>query len=125
VADCIFCRVGRHEVPADIVFEDPLVLAFRDIHPVAPTHVLVIPKQHITALWELDEHYAPLISRLILACNDVATQLGIDSTGYRVVANAGPDAGQSVDHLHFHVLGGKRMGWPPFPPPADELPDEL
>ena len=90
MADCIFCRVGRHEVPADIVFEDPLGHRLPRHSPCRPQHVLVIPKQHLTALWELDEHHAPLISRLLLACNDVATQLGIDSTGYRVVANAGP-----------------------------------
>jgi histidine triad (HIT) family protein len=120
MADCIFCRVARGEIPADKVFEDDMVVGFRDIHPVAPVHVLVIPKQHVTALWELEEMHGPLISRLILACNDIAASEGIDERGYRIVTNAGPDAGQSVDHLPLHVLGGRRMGWPPFPPPSEE-----
>lgn len=124
MAECIFCRVARGEIPADKVYEDEGVLAFRDIHPIAPVHVLVIPKIHITALWEVEERHGPLISRLVLACNDVASREGIDQSGYRVVVNSGPDAGQSVDHLHFHVLGGTRMGWPPFPPPAEEIGEE-
>ena len=84
----------------------------------APVHVLVIPRIHVTALWDLEEKHGPLMSRLLLACNDVASSEGIDQSGYRVVVNAGPNAGQSVDHLHLHVLGGQRMGWPPFPAPA-------
>jgi histidine triad (HIT) family protein len=118
MAECILCRVARGEGAADKVYEDEAVFAFRDIHPVAPVHVLVIPKLHVTAMWDLEERHGPLMSRLLLACNDVASAEGIDQSGYRVVVNAGPDAGQSVDHLHLHVLGGKRMGWPPFPTPV-------
>jgi histidine triad (HIT) family protein len=120
MADCIFCRVARGEVPADRVYEDEMLFAFRDIHPVAPVHVLIIPRQHITAMWELDASHQALMARLFLVANEVASREGVDESGYRVVINAGPDAGQSVDHLHLHVIGGKRLGWPPFPPASDE-----
>ena len=115
MAECIFCRVGRGEIPAEKLFEDEFVVAFRDIHPVAPVHVLVIPKQHLTAAWELDQSHGFMLARMFIAANSVATQTGIEDRGYRLVVNAGRDAGQSVDHLHMHVLGGERMGWPPFP----------
>ncbi len=91
------------------------MLAFRDIHPIASVHVLVIPKQHVTAAWELDQSHGFMLARMFVAANDAAAQTGIEATGYRLVINAGRDAGQSVDHLHLHVLGGHRMGWPPFP----------
>jgi histidine triad (HIT) family protein len=116
MAECIFCRVGRGEIPAETLFEDEFVMAFRDIHPVAPVHVLVIPKQHVTAAWELDQSHGFMLARMFIAASEVATKTGIDERGYRLVINSGPDAGQSVDHLHMHVLGGKVMGWPPFPP---------
>jgi histidine triad (HIT) family protein len=115
MAECIFCRVGRGEVPAELLHEDEFVVAFRDIHPVAPVHVLVIPKQHITAAWELDQSHGFMLARMFVAANEVATKTGIDESGYRLVLNTGRDAGQSVDHLHMHLLGGQRMGWPPFP----------
>src|SRR4051794_19307630 len=114
MADCIFCRVARGEVKADRLYEDEFVVAFRDIHPVAPVHVLIIPKQHITAAWELDQSHGFMLARMFVAANEVAGKEGIEESGYRLVINAGPDAGQSVDHLHMHLLGGKRMGWPPF-----------
>lgn len=110
---CIFCKVAKGLVRADIVHQDDRIVAFHDIHPQTPVHVLVIPREHITALWETDESHEPLLGRMLTACNDVAQQLGIESTGYRVVINAGADAGQSVDHLHFHVLGGRKLQWPP------------
>lgn len=116
MVDCIFCRVGRGEIPADKLFEDEFVVAFRDIHPVAPVHVLVIPRQHLTAPWEIDQSHGFMLARMVIAANEVAEKTGIAESGYRLVINAGPDAGQSVDHLHLHVLGGQRLGWPPFPP---------
>jgi histidine triad (HIT) family protein len=115
MAECIFCRVARGEIPADKLFDDDWVVAFRDIHPVTPVHVLVIPKQHVTAAWELDQSHGFMLARMFVAANEAASKTGIDRTGYRMVINAGKDAGQSVDHLHMHLLGGERMGWPPFP----------
>jgi histidine triad (HIT) family protein len=110
---CIFCKVSKGLVKADVVYQDSEILAFRDIHPQAPVHVLIIPRTHITALWDADDTDAVLMGRLLLAANTVAEQEGVNESGYRVVTNAGPDAGQSVDHLHFHLLGGRRLEWPP------------
>ena len=110
---CIFCKVVKRLVRADVLFEDDRVVAFKDIHAQAPAHALVIPRYHITSLWEADHSHEPLLGRMLTACNEVAQQLGVDSSGYRVVVNAGQDAGQSVDHLHFHVLGGRKLEWPP------------
>jgi histidine triad (HIT) family protein len=100
-------------VRADIIFQDDAVIAFNDIHPQAPTHVLVIPRQHITALWETDDSHSQLLGRILLVCNRVAQQQGVMDSGYRVVINSGADAGQTVDHVHFHVLGGRKLQWPP------------
>ena len=110
---CIFCRLSKGLVRADIVFQDGAVLAFNDIHPQAPVHVLVIPRAHITALWEADESHTSLLGRLLLACNEVAEKMGVGESGYRVVINSGEHAGQSVEHVHFHVLGGRTLEWPP------------
>ncbi len=110
---CIFCKLAKGLVKADIIYQDEEVVAFRDIHPQAPTHVLVIPRPHVTALWEADDSHAVLLGRLLLACNTIADQEGVNQSGYRVVINVGPDAGQSVDHLHLHVLGGRKLEWPP------------
>ena len=108
------------EIPADVVHETDRVLAFRDINPQAPTHVLVIPKEHHRNLAALAAADAGLLGEVAVAAGDVARQEGLvrDGSvepGYRVVTNTGPEAGQSVDHLHLHVLGGQPMGWPPFP----------
>jgi len=100
-------------VRAEILLQDDRVIAIKDIHPQAPVHALVIPREHITALWEADTAHEPLLGRLLTACNEVAQELGVLNSGYRVVINSGPDAGQSVDHLHLHVLGGRKMEWPP------------
>ena len=108
----IFQRIIDREVPADIVFEDDECLAFRDISPQAPTHVLLIPKKAIASFNDLTSDDADLLSHLLLVIRDLAAELGLDG-GYRVVANCGPDGGQSVDHLHFHLLGGRQLSWPP------------
>jgi histidine triad (HIT) family protein len=101
------------EIRADVVLDRDDVLAFRDINPQAPTHILLIPKQHVKDVSELGDQHAPLLSRLFGAANELARSEGIDSSGYRIVANVGPDAGQTVFHLHLHLLGGRPMGWPP------------
>jgi histidine triad (HIT) family protein len=116
MAECIFCRVGRGEFNTDFVYQDEWVVAFRDIHPVAQVHVLIIPRQHVTAVWELDQSHGFMLARMMVAANEVARATGIEESGFRLVFNTGPDAGQSVDHLHMHVVGGQRLGWPPFPP---------
>jgi histidine triad (HIT) family protein len=114
MADCLFCKVVAGDVPAKVVKRTGEAVAFRDIDPKAPTHVLVIPTQHIPAVRDAKGADSDrLLGRLLTFAAEVATELGLDAKGYRIVANTGPDAGQSVDHLHFHVLGGRRFTWPP------------
>jgi histidine triad (HIT) family protein len=109
----IFKRIIDHEIPADIVYEDDHCLAFQDINPQAPTHVLVIPKKVIASINDLTDDDAALVAHLWLVIRDLARQLGVDNSGYRVTVNCGADGGQTVDHLHFHLLGGRPMKWPP------------
>ncbi len=108
----IFKRIIDREVPADIVYEDDLCLAFRDINPVAPTHILVIPKKEIPSVDDIAEEDRELIGHLYTTIRDLARSMNLEG-GYRVVVNCGPDAGQTVSHLHFHLLGGRALGWPP------------
>jgi histidine triad (HIT) family protein len=108
----IFQRIINREIPADIVYEDDQCLAFRDVSPQAPTHVLVIPKREIASVDALSDDDADLIAHLWIVIRDLARKLGLGN-GYRVVVNNGPEAGQSVDHLHFHLLGGRPLHWPP------------
>ena len=107
---CLFCKIVRHEIPAKVLFEDEDTLAFLDIHGKAPTHVLVIPKAHHENLLETPDE---LSLALLRSVKRAAKDTGVDQTGFRVVANTGQDGGQSVHHLHFHVLGGRPLGWPP------------
>lgn len=111
-ADCLFCRIVAHEIPSDVVHEDDAVLAFRDINPKAPTHVLVIPKAHIASAADLGAQDGSLLGRMFAVVADVADREGL-SRGWRVVTNVGEDGGQSVEHLHLHLLGGRRLSWPP------------
>lgn len=111
--DCLFCRIAAGEIPADVVAQDELVVAFRDINPAAPTHVLVIPRAHVVSAAALGEDDTVLLGRLIAVANQVAASEGIADGGYRLVTNVGDDGGQSVHHLHLHVLGGRRLSWPP------------
>ncbi|HQU47384.1 MAG: histidine triad nucleotide-binding protein [Planctomycetia bacterium 21-64-5] len=111
-AKTIFQRIIDREVPADIVYEDDACLAFRDITPQAPTHVLLIPKKPIASFDELTDADGPLLGHMLLVIRKLAGDLALEG-GYRVVANCGPAAGQSVDHLHFHLLGGRPLSWPP------------
>lgn len=110
MTDCVFCGIASGAVPATIVAEANDWVAFRDLEPQAPVHILVVPRAHVSSLVALSE--GPLGTRLLLACAAVAASEGLKS-GYRVVTNVGEDGGQAVPHLHFHVLGGRRMGWPP------------
>jgi histidine triad (HIT) family protein len=114
MADCLFCRIVAGEISATIVKHSEDFVALRDVDPRAPTHVLVIPTKHVAAVRDakgLDDER--LLGRLLRFATDVATELGLDAGGYRIVTNTGKDAGQSVDHLHFHLLGGRKMTWPP------------
>ena len=113
MADCIFCKMVSGEIQPDVVYEDEDVLAFRDANPTAPTHVLVIPRQHIATTNDLDEESAGIVGKLYLAAKQVAENDGIAGRGYRMVMNCNPEAGQSVYHIHLHVLGGRAMNWPP------------
>lgn len=111
--DCLFCGIAAGDVDADVVAEDDRWVAFRDVNPQAPTHVLVIPRQHVAHLDDLDDDRRELAAELLLAARDVARREGLVEDGYRLVANTNRGGGQSVFHLHFHVLGGRSMGWPP------------
>jgi len=111
--DCIFCKIAAKEMNADIVFQDDDVIAFRDINPQAPTHVLVIPKRHITNPNDLVEGDDALIGKIVRTGKDIAAKEGLAKNGYRLVFNSGEDAGYSVLHVHLHVLGGRKMEWPP------------
>lgn len=111
--DCIFCKIADGELDSDIVYEDPQVVAFRDLHPQAPHHVLLIPRKHIATVNDLTEEDAPLLGALYLAAKTVAARLGVAEEGYRLVMNCNRRAGQSVWHLHLHLLAGRDLGWPP------------
>jgi histidine triad (HIT) family protein len=113
MAATIFKRIIDREIPADIVYEDDRCLAFRDVSPQAPTHVLVIPKKEIASLDELVDEDAELMGHLWIVIRNLARQLGVDKSGYRVTVNCGVEGGQTVNHLHFHLLGGRPMTWPP------------
>ena len=108
----IFTKIIDREIPAEIVYEDDLCLAFRDINPQAPTHILVIPKKEIVSLADLSDEDEAIVGRCIMAVNKVAAAEGLDG-GYRLICNCGDDGGQEVPHLHFHVLGGRKLTWPP------------
>lgn len=108
--NCIFCRISRGEVPATFLYQDEDVFAIRDIQPRAPVHLLVIPRAHIPAVSEVTPEQAALLGKLVLVANRLAAQEGVAESGYRLVMNCGPDAGQGVGHLHLHLLGGRRLG---------------
>jgi histidine triad (HIT) family protein len=110
---CLFCEIVAGRIPARKAFEDDAVLAFHDINPQAPTHVLVIPKRHVTSLLELEEGDDALVGRLVRTARDIAREAGLDTRGFRLVFNCGEDAGYSVFHIHLHLVGGRRLNWPP------------
>lgn len=111
--DCLFCRIVAREVPASVVAETPTTLAFRDVHAQAPVHVLVIPKRHIASVAALDEDSLPLVADIHRTIQQVAREEKVAEKGFRVVVNNGADANQTVSHLHYHVLAGRRLSWPP------------
>ncbi len=108
--NCIFCKIVARQIPATLVFQDEDVIAFRDLHPQAKDHILLIPRQHIVSMAELTKEHGPLLANMYIAAQTIARQIGIEQSGYRVVTNVGPDSGQSVFHLHFHLLGGEQLG---------------
>ncbi len=107
--DCIFCQIVAGKIPADIVYQDEEVIAFGDIHPIAPTHLLIIPQRHIPSLAHLSEEDLPLIGHLVNIANHLAKREGISESGYRLVVNCGGQGGQLVPHLHIHLIGGRRL----------------
>ena len=110
--DCLFCKIAAGEIPSTKVYEDELVYAFKDIAPVAPVHVLIIPKQHVmSSLNDITEDNAAIIAHIMMVAAKLAKEMGLEN-GYRVVNNCGEDAGQTVKHLHFHLIGGKKLQWP-------------
>ena len=113
MSDCLFCKIAAGEIPSKKVYADEEFYAFEDIHPKAPSHILVIPKRHIATLNDLGEADAPLMGKLLVLASKIAKERGLDKTGFRLNANCLESAGQSVFHIHFHLLGGRPFAWPP------------
>lgn len=113
MADCLFCKIRDGEIPGDKVYEDDDVIAFRDVNPQAPTHILVIPRKHIATINDLEIGDAAVTGKMVLAAKKIAAEEGIDQHGYRLVLNCNEGAGQTVFHIHMHLIGGRRMNWPP------------
>jgi histidine triad (HIT) family protein len=112
-SSCIFCKIAAREIPSEIVHESDRVVAFRDTNPQAPTHILLIPKEHIGSIADIEDQHGELLADIVQVATHLAEAEGIDEGGWRLVTNVGPDAGQTVFHLHVHLLGGRRMTWPP------------
>ena len=110
---CLFCKIVNKEIPAAFIFEDDQIVAFSDINPKAPTHILIIPKEHFSSLNDIPEENKELLGHILLRARQIAQNIGLEEKGYRIVLNTGKDAGQAVFHLHFHLFGGRRMNWPP------------
>ena len=113
MTDCLFCKILNGDIPADIVYESDTAIAFRDINPQAPTHVLIIPREHVSTINDITEGHQQLVGTLFSAAREIAAQEGVAESGYRVVMNCNEGAGQSVFHIHLHMLGGRRLDWPP------------
>lgn len=113
MTDCLFCKIAGGEIPADIVYESETALAFRDINPQAPTHVLIIPRTHISTINDIDDEHEALVGSLFRAAKEIAAIEGLSDEGYRVVMNCNQAAGQTVFHIHLHLLGGRNLTWPP------------
>jgi len=110
---CVFCEIVAKRIPAKLAYEDDEIVAFHDINPQAPVHVLLIPKEHVESLLQLEDSRDALVGRLVRRARDLARELGLGERGFRIVFNCGDDAGYSVYHIHLHLLGGRRLGWPP------------
>jgi histidine triad (HIT) family protein len=113
MSECLFCKIAAGEIPCKKIYEDPEMLAFHDINPMAPVHFLVIPRKHIKSLMDIEAGDATLVGRMFDKAQELAKQLGCETQGGRFVINAKSDGGQTVDHLHIHILGGRVLGWPP------------
>ena len=113
MSDCIFCKIINGEIPSSKLYEDDKVLAFRDIEPQAPQHIIIIPKQHIASANEISAENEEIIGKVFVVAAKLARELGFDNSGYRIVNNCGADGGQTVKHLHFHLLAGRGLQWPP------------
>jgi histidine triad (HIT) family protein len=111
--ECLFCRIASGAIPATILYQDDLVIAFRDINPRAPTHILLMPRRHIPSAQQLIDDDGPILGRLFATSARLACEEGIAERGYRISTNVGKDGGQTVDHLHFHLMGGRPFSWPP------------
>ncbi|MBI2915244.1 MAG: histidine triad nucleotide-binding protein [Elusimicrobia bacterium] len=110
---CIFCRIVRREIPAQIDQESSQTLAFHDIHPQAPLHVLIVPKEHLSSILDLEKRHSEVLGEMVAVAQKIACREGVDQSGFRLVFNCGPDAGQAVDHLHLHLLAKRKLAWPP------------
>ena len=113
MSECIFCKIANKEIPSNIVYEDDKVIAFNDLDPKAPVHVLIIPKEHYSSAMEINDENSQIVGNIFAAASKIAVKLGIDKNGFRIVNNCGNDGGQTVGHIHFHLLGGRNLGWPP------------
>jgi histidine triad (HIT) family protein len=113
MSDCIFCKIANGEIPSENVYEDDSILGFKDIQPQAPIHFVFIPKKHIETMNDVEDPDAHLMSGLLMACKTIAAKEGLTEKGYRIVINCNSDGGQAVYHIHAHLLGGRKMGWPP------------
>ncbi|KPU44120.1 HIT-like protein [Oxobacter pfennigii] len=111
--DCIFCLISQKKIPSEILYEDEDCMAFKDINPEAPVHILIIPKKHIESVMELTEEDSGIISKIFNVAKLLSSELKIANSGFRIVSNCGKDGGQTVGHLHFHLLGGRQLQWPP------------
>lgn len=113
MSDCIFCKIAAGEIPAELVFQDDVCVAFKDINPAAPVHAIIIPRVHIPTLNDLTPEQESIVGHVLAVAPVIAGELGVASSGYRVVANCNADGGQVVFHVHFHLLGGRKLAWPP------------
>lgn len=113
MSTCLFCGIAAGSIPSKVIYQDDQAVAFEDLNPQAPVHVLIIPRKHVSSIGETDSAASALLGHLLLTGAKIAKEKGLTTSGYRILTNTGPDAGQSVFHLHLHVLGGRPMGWPP------------
>lgn len=113
MSECIFCKIAAGQIKADVVYQDAGLIAFRDVNPQAPVHILIIPRHHVARLSEAGEQDWPVIGGILRAARDIARQEGVDESGFRLVTNNGRDAGQTVGHLHFHLMAKRKLAWPP------------
>ena len=111
--NCIFCKIANGEIPSNIVYEDNLTIAFEDLEPKAPVHILIIPKKHLSSTLEINSDNSDIIGHIFTVAGKIARKKGFDKTGFRIVNNCGEDGGQTVGHIHFHLLAGRNMQWPP------------